>query len=190
MNKTLRINSRLSRSRANGPGLRAVIWFQGCSLGCPRCFNKGLNNPNEGIDIETDELFQWLVSLKGISGITLSGGEPTEQIPALLPFLEKVRNKTRFSMLLFSGRYLGQILSLAGGERLISLLDVLIDGAYNHRQANPPGIWPSSANQKIHFLTSRYTTEDFTNLPCSEVIINDDGNVIKSGIFAYSEVVE
>lgn len=190
MNKTLRIHSKVSHSRANGPGLRAVVWFQGCSLGCPHCFNKKLNNPGEGTDIEINELFQWLVSLKGIADITLSGGEPTEQIPALLPFLELVRKETNLSILLFSGRYIGQILSLPGGERLISLLDVLIDGPYDHRQANPPGVWPSSANQKMHFLTGRYTMEDFTNLPCHEIIILEDGKIIKSGIFVYTEAVD
>ena len=116
MNKILRINSKLSHSRANGPGLRAVVWFQGCSLGCPHCFNKGLNNSGEGADIETDELFQWLVSLKGISGITLSGGEPTEQISTLLPLLEKVKNETHLSILLFSGRFLGILLQCREGK--------------------------------------------------------------------------
>ena len=27
------------RSRANGPGARFVVWLQGCTLGCPGCFN-------------------------------------------------------------------------------------------------------------------------------------------------------
>ena len=26
-------------SRANGPGSRAVLFFQGCSIGCPKCWN-------------------------------------------------------------------------------------------------------------------------------------------------------
>ena len=69
MNKTLRIHSKVSHSRANGPGERAVIWFQGCPMGCPRCFNKGLNNPDEGVAIEIDELFQWVVSLPNIPAL-------------------------------------------------------------------------------------------------------------------------
>ena len=151
-------------------------------MGCPRCFNKGLNNPDEGVAIEIDELFQWVVSLPNISGITLSGGEPTEQTQALLPFLEKVREGTGLSILLFSGRYLGQILSLPGGERLITLLDVLIDGPYLHNQANPPGLWPASKNQKIHLLTKRYAAEAFSSLPASEIIITEQGDIIQSGM--------
>ncbi|MCU0780030.1 MAG: radical SAM protein [Akkermansiaceae bacterium] len=36
---TLRLHAFLPRSRANGPGWRSVVWVQGCSLGCPGCFN-------------------------------------------------------------------------------------------------------------------------------------------------------
>ncbi|NJO00209.1 MAG: 4Fe-4S cluster-binding domain-containing protein, partial [Anaerolineales bacterium] len=35
----LRLHQFLPQSRVNGPGLRAVLWVQGCSLGCPGCFN-------------------------------------------------------------------------------------------------------------------------------------------------------
>jgi anaerobic ribonucleoside-triphosphate reductase activating protein len=34
-----RIHAVLPRSAANGPGLRFVIWSQGCTLACPGCFN-------------------------------------------------------------------------------------------------------------------------------------------------------
>jgi pyruvate-formate lyase-activating enzyme len=39
MDATLRLHQFLPSSHTNGPGLRAVLWVQGCSLGCPRCFN-------------------------------------------------------------------------------------------------------------------------------------------------------
>ena len=34
-------------SRANGPGRRAVLWFQGCKLNCPGCWNQA-SHPFEG----------------------------------------------------------------------------------------------------------------------------------------------
>ena len=122
------------------------------------------------------------MSQKEIFGISLSGGEPTEQIPALLPFLEKVRSGTGLSILLFSGRYLDQILSLPGGKRLITLLDVLIDGPYIHKLANPPGVWPASKNQHILMLTERYNAEAFSSLPVSEIIVTEKGDIIQSGM--------
>ena len=88
---TLRIHSRLAHSRANGPGERAVIWLQGCPFRCQGCFNQGLRDTEGGKEIDAGELFRWFVSLKSISGITLSGGEPTEQIHGLLSLLTETK---------------------------------------------------------------------------------------------------
>jgi len=46
-NQTLQIHKFLSHSRANGPGVRAVLWVQGCTLGCQGCFNSAML-PKEG----------------------------------------------------------------------------------------------------------------------------------------------
>ncbi|MFH1562957.1 MAG: 4Fe-4S single cluster domain-containing protein [Nitrospirota bacterium] len=179
--ETLLIHSKLASSRANGPGERAVIWLQGCPFRCAGCFNPELRKPKAGKEIGVNELFEWLSNINGISGLTLSGGEPTEQIPALLPFLKRIREKTTLSVLLFSGRSIEQITSLSGGNKLLSLVDVLIDGRYDPDRANPPGILPSSSNQKIHFLTNRYSMADFSNLPFYEVFISEEGEVIETG---------
>src|ERR1700691_3577776 len=40
-------------SRANGPGRRAVLWFQGCTLNCPGCFNQA-SHPFEGAPTDDD----------------------------------------------------------------------------------------------------------------------------------------
>lgn len=108
----LRVYAMMPRSNANGPGLRAVLWLQGCPFRCAGCFNEEMRNPVSGRNISINILFNWLCSIKGITGITLSGSESTEQIPALLPFLKDVRNKTNLSILIFSGRTLEQILKL------------------------------------------------------------------------------
>lgn len=178
---TLRIYSRLAHSSANGPGERAVIWLQGCPFRCRGCFNQELRDTEDGEEIGTEKLFRWFVSIKGISGITLSGGEPTEQIAGLLSLLTEVRSKTNLSILLFSGRTIEQIISLPKGRKLISLVDVLIDGRCDLDKANPYGILPSSSNQKIHLLTDRYQIADFSNLPFYEVLITKEGEVIESG---------
>lgn len=181
-NEVLRIHAMIPRSNANGPGTRAVLWLQGCPFRCADCFNEEMKNPLSGRTIPINILFNWLCSIKGITGITLSGGEPTEQIPALLPFLKDVRNKTSLSTLIFSGRTLEQILKLQGGDTLISLMDVLIDGHYDPEKANPPSVWPPSSNQRIHFITGRYSKTDFSNLSFYEAFITPRGEVIESGI--------
>lgn len=129
-----------------------------------------------------DALFQWVHGIEGIEGVSISGGEPTEQMPGLVAFLERIRAETDLSVLLFSGRTMREITGLSQGKRLVSLLDVLIDGHYDPARANPPGIWPSSANQTIHLIGQRYATADFKELPALEIIITGKGEVIQSGL--------
>ncbi|GAB4558992.1 MAG: 4Fe-4S cluster-binding domain-containing protein [Haliangiales bacterium] len=49
MSQIVAVHAVEPRSRANGPGARFVIWFQGCSLGCPGCFNPGTHQPAAGL---------------------------------------------------------------------------------------------------------------------------------------------
>ena len=180
----IRIHSRLNKSQANGPGTRAVLWLQGCPFDCPGCFNPGLRDFERGEILQVEELIEWAVSLKGIDGISISGGEPTEQIQPLNRFLSAIKKNTDLSLLLFSGRTEKEIHKLSGGKELFDLIDVLIEGPYKRELANPPGMWPSSANQRIRLLTDRYNKNNFFNLPETEIIITEQGEVVESGLGA------
>lgn len=184
----LSIHSFLKKSRANGPGTRAVIWLQGCSRSCPGCFNPNIKDQGGGMKVRVGELVRWIISAKGIEGISISGGEPTDQLAALNLLLTDIREKTDLSILLFSGRSLQEIFQMPEGNKLISMIDVLVDGPYDPGRANPSGTWPSSANQKIHLLTTRYTMTDFSGLPDMEVQIVENGDIIKTGLGVKEEV--
>ena len=141
---------------ANGPGARAVIWLQGCSTRCPGCFNRHLWDPRGGTEIAVDTLVEWAAGLAHVEGISVSGGEPTDQLPALVRFFQGLRRRTDLSILLFTGRGMDGIRAMPRGEMLLRLPDVLIDGPYDAGYANAPGVWPSSTNQTLHLLTDRY----------------------------------
>ncbi len=132
--------------------------------------------------MKVEELVDWTCSIKGIEGISISGGEPTEQLEPLNSFLYGLKEKTELSVLLFSGRTEKEILKLAGGRDLMALLDILVEGLYNRELSSPPGTWPSSLNQKIKVFSKRYNEDDFINLPETEIIINEQGEVIESGL--------
>lgn len=101
---TLRLHSLLPFSRANGPGARAVVWVQGCSLGCPGCFNPETHSPHAGDTVALDDLFERIVALgDSIEGITLSGGEPLQQRTAVTELLRRVRLETKLSSVVFTG---------------------------------------------------------------------------------------
>ncbi len=177
----LRIHGFLDKSYANGPGKRAVLWVQGCPLNCPRCWNPGLQDPGGGRVVGIEFLISWLKALPDIEGLTVSGGEPTEQAAALTLLLETVRQQTDLSVLLFSGRTMARIKSITGGSRLLAAIDVLVDGPYDYRLANANNAWPASTNQNILFLTDRYTLCDFAALPGLEIFIRPDGTIVTTG---------
>lgn len=81
------VHSMLPRSCAvNGPGKRAVVWFQGCYLRRPGCWNVASHPFDRSRDQPVDEVGHWIHSCPGIEGVTFSGGEP----------FQKPRNVTRF----------------------------------------------------------------------------------------------
>jgi anaerobic ribonucleoside-triphosphate reductase activating protein len=183
-NSKLRVYHVIFSSRANGPGKRAVIWLKGCSLRCPGCFNPGLQNPEGGLDMETSTMAaQVIAHRKDVEGITVSGGEPVEQIEPLIHLLSIIKEKTNLSVLLFSGKTLAQIQVLKNGPELLSLTDVLVDGIYDKKLANPQGIWPTSTNQSIILLTSRYLESDFKDIPSQEIFIGPTGEIIVTGLY-------
>ncbi|MFH1265139.1 MAG: 4Fe-4S single cluster domain-containing protein, partial [Planctomycetota bacterium] len=81
----IRLHAFEPASRANGPGLRAVVWFQGCTLRCPGCFNPGTHNPLSGHESDTATLAAEILAIRRkIEGVSVSGGEPFQQPEALL----------------------------------------------------------------------------------------------------------
>lgn len=180
-NPGLRIHHIEPLSRSNGPGWRAVIWVQGCTLGCPGCFNPA-THARGGQSKSAAELVRWVESLSGkIEGLSISGGEPLQQMNGLLPFLERIRQETQLSVVLFSGYTWGEIQQMPRAPRLLSAVDVLLAGRYDPNRRLARGLL-GSGNKTVHFLNSRYTQADLDAVPEAEVILNDHGEIIFSGI--------
>src|SRR6266516_501050 len=106
------VHSVLPRSAVNGPGERAVVWFQGCDLRCPGCWNPSSHAFDRTRDIPVEEVGAWIVACRGIEGVTFSGGEPFQQAPELQGLCEYIRvRKPALSIGVFTGytlRELGQ----------------------------------------------------------------------------------
>jgi len=170
-----------SASRVNGPGLRAVVWVQGCSIRCPGCFNPGTHDETSGTLVSVDELSEMVLSQAEIEGVTISGGEPFEQIPSVSEFLKIIKTKSTLTVLVFSGLTFEMLQKMPGAEKIIAYTDVLISGPYLASQRLAAGMRGSS-NKTIHLLTSRYSLSDIENVPQTEIIISPSGDVIFSGI--------
>lgn len=188
---TLRVHAQMEASEVNGPGRRAVIWVQGCSLGCAGCWNMESHSGVGGHAVDVRVLVDWVRALwlaNVISGLTLSGGEPMEQAAGLAAFLEAMHNSVpELSIGLFSGYAAPELAqgrfrassSLPVAERaelwqrIRGYLDFAVLGRYNHQQpSRRPMV--SSRNQRLVLLSDRYTEADFTP-QCFEVTIGAEG---------------
>jgi len=168
-------------SRANGPGLRAVIWFQGCSLGCPGCFNPATHDPRGGYESDTESLAAEILAMSDqVEGVSISGGEPFQQPAALLDLLIRLADSP-LSRLVFTGYTLPEINRLPLGPQILRHLDVLIARRYSPAHLSGHGLL-GSPNQQIHLLTGRYTLSQLASTPCRELILHPDGTMTASGI--------
>ena len=80
---TGRIHSFQSLGTADGPGVRAVVFMQGCPLRCACCHNPDTWDFNGGTEVTPDEIFRKIKRFKNYfgeeGGVTISGGEPLMQ---------------------------------------------------------------------------------------------------------------
>mgnify|MGYP005846133783 CR=1 FL=1 len=172
----LRVHALLECSTVNGPGARAVIWVQGCSLGCPDCFNPQTHDPLKGFDLYVSELLEWFAKVSRecrIEGLTISGGEPMEQAPAVLELLRSLKAAhPAMTLGLFSG-YTERELPESLWRAIQGHLDFAVLGRYNaRRRSSHPLV--SSSNQVLRLYTSRYSMADFA-AQSVEVHIDDAG---------------
>jgi anaerobic ribonucleoside-triphosphate reductase activating protein len=177
---TLRIHDFIETTSVNGPGKRFGLWVQGCNLNCPNCFNPKTHSFTLGSLYQIEEIFQMIISVKGIEGLSISGGEPFLQSNALLELATMIKKKTNLSILIFSGFNLEELKNVKTSNKILKLTDILIAGKYDENCKINNSLL-SSSNQKIHFFSNRYSINDM-NSSDMEIIIDNQGNLILSGV--------
>lgn len=178
----LNIHSILWDSRANGPGKRIAVWFQGCSIRCEGCFNPLTHPATPNQLIAPSALAERIVTKSaGIEGITISGGEPFDQPEGLLELLKSIKETSPLTVILFSGYTFQAIGSMPLGESILKQTDVLIAGPFDKNLLKAQNL-AGSSNKTYHFITERYSLTDLDDVPDIEAIIDENGNITWSGI--------
>ncbi len=89
------INSTESFGSVDGPGVRFVVFMQGCKMRCKYCHNPDTWKCDGGREISADELLKIALRYKSYwgekGGITVSGGEPLLQMDFLVDLCKKAR---------------------------------------------------------------------------------------------------
>ncbi|MFD0683768.1 4Fe-4S single cluster domain-containing protein [Actinomadura fibrosa] len=153
----LRLNRTHFPVTALGPGRRAGIWVQGCTLGCAGCVAADTWARDGGGAVGVDMLLGWLDSLPGrVDGVTVSGGEPFQQAAAVAELLAGVRDwrgSRPVDVLVYSGYPLHRLRRSAPARRVLDLADAVMTGPYVARR--PSSLpWRGSSNQSLVPLTA------------------------------------
>ncbi len=94
----------------DGPGVRCVIFLQGCKLKCLYCHNPDTIAMDGGKPYTIEELFEIVMKAKPYfgknGGVTVSGGEPLLQAKALIPLFKKLKAEGIHTALDTNGRIL------------------------------------------------------------------------------------
>ncbi|MBD2773100.1 4Fe-4S single cluster domain-containing protein [Iningainema tapete] len=152
----LRLFARQSPVSVLGPGQRAVIWVQGCRFACKNCIVPESWDESAGEQVTVAQMAAWVLAQPGIEGITLSGGEPMLQAPALSHLIDLVREKADLGVVCYTGYRLEQLQQgTLEQQDLLQRVDLLIDGIYIEQQ-HADLLWRGSANQRLISLTERY----------------------------------
>jgi anaerobic ribonucleoside-triphosphate reductase activating protein len=186
------IHSMLPRSAVNGPGERAVIWFQGCDLHCRGCFNPASHPFDRDRDKFVENVAEWVLACQGIEGLTLSGGEPFQQAGDLRHLCEYIKlRRPDLSIGVFScytlqelvrGRWHWKAFDNDGwikGERILfeeikQFLDFGVFGRFRRTMSCTDQPLCGSRNQEVVFFSNRYAPGDL--MPQGyEVTIRGDG---------------
>lgn len=174
----------LARSAVNGPGIRSVIWVQGCPVRCEGCFNPEFWSFSPENRVPVNQLAERISALKNIDGVTFSGGEPFAQADALAALGEQVQ-EAGLSVVTFTGFSYDQILKKkrSSWQHLLSVTDLLIAGPYiPDLSCRKPLI--GSSNQELIFLTGNRACppmDSEENTGEIEVTVSRDGNISTTG---------
>lgn len=174
--------------KALGYGTRAGVWVQGCGIGCPGCVATDTWPVLADRDVPVGRLVGWLRERPGaVDGVTISGGEPTDQPEDLRQLLTRCREVAAergeiWDLLVYSGR------STAAAWRrcpwLAQLADAVVTGPF---RVDRPSADPlrGSANQQVVTLTpvgmQRYGPDAERLVRRMDVVV-DNGNVLMVGI--------
>lgn len=148
----IRIAGTVSESIVDGPGIRYVVFTQGCPHRCEGCQNPETHDFSGGKTVDTDELYTRCVDDPLHDGVTFSGGEPFCQAEALYELGAKLK-KHGLHLMCYSGWTFEELLKKAEDEefvkKLLSITDILADGKFMPEKRSLSLKFRGSENQRL-----------------------------------------
>lgn len=149
---TLQVAGFLDHSTVNGEGFRSVLFLSGCPHACPGCHNAEMQAPNYGDLVESSEILQRILkNTPLIDGITFSGGEPFEQVEALLDLAAAIK-EAGLTLWCYTGYTYETLKQDSIKRKLLPFIDVLIDGPFILAEKEEHLLYRGSRNQRLLHL--------------------------------------
>ena len=162
----MRICGFSNESFVDGPGIRAVIFVQGCDNACKHCHNPESWDINGGEERTVRDIVKMikaaapLVPARGVTkdtlrrrkirGVTFSGGEPFLQAGELVQVAQAVK-KMGLDITTYTGNTYEELIKRPNEnvQALLDVTDYLIDGPYIHELRDIGLKFRGSRNQRI-----------------------------------------
>jgi len=152
----IRLSGVIRESIVDGPGVRYVIFVQGCPHRCPGCHNPESHDPMGGFLSSTTRIWDNLMKNPMLRGITFSGGEPFCQA-APLAEIGRCARERGLDIMTYSGYTYEQLLAMAEEDRgvhdLLAVTNYLVDGPFIEAERDLSLRFRGSRNQRIYDVT-------------------------------------
>jgi anaerobic ribonucleoside-triphosphate reductase activating protein len=148
----LKLAGIVRESIVDGPGIRFVVFSQGCPHRCSGCHNAHTWPFEGGFTATTEQIIGEIHKNPLLTGITLSGGEPFCQSAAMADLAKSVHNKG-LNVITYTGFTFEKLLEKTRSEPDVQVLlgqtDILIDGPFIKEDQSYELNFTGSANQRV-----------------------------------------
>ena len=149
---TIRMAGVVRESIVDGPGLRMAVFCQGCPHGCPGCHNQETHDFAGGYDCEIEKIVQAVKADPLLDGVTFSGGEPFCQPEAFFNLALALKElRPDLNLMAYSGYTYEELTAMhsEGVDRLLAIIDYLVDGPFILAERDLTLLFRGSANQRV-----------------------------------------
>ncbi len=150
--QSIKLAGIVEQSIVDGPGLRMVVFTQGCPHQCAGCHNPATHAFRGGSDYSVATLIDMFDENPILSGITLSGGEPLAQAASLVPLVKEIKARGK-NVWCYTGYTFEQVLAMTqenvAVHCLLRYIDVMVDGRFDLTRKSVSLQYRGSENQRV-----------------------------------------
>lgn len=154
---SIRLSGIIEESIVDGPGIRYVVFTQGCQHKCKGCHNPSTHDIHGGYLKKIDEIVKEIRNLAHIDGVTISGGEPFLQAESVANLIGKIKkDSSNLNIIIYTGyeiKYLQEV-DNKYINNILNKVDIIIDGKYIEEERSLEIPFVGSKNQKVIPLTN------------------------------------